>query len=263
MRVLVLHGPNVDWVKASFDSLNAELAAKAAALGHELAVFQASSEAALVDEVHRRRDWAEAVIVNPSSLAPVAYALAEVLTLLGKPAFEVQWPPAPRRVSALAGSVEKVFEGSNAYRDALDAVGSARAPAAPTATPPNVAAPRPVAWSLASRTGKSIGRKPRPAEPEAPKKTLGRTAGSAVAVPTGPATLSRAIVKAKVSERLSGKLAPEALASWARAQWQALVNGATVEPGAKDTLEDVLLTLAASAKASDHALLSTIATLDR
>ena len=82
MRVLVLHGPNLNLLGAQFESLNMSLKTQAAALGFELETFQASSEGALIDELQRRRTWAQAIVVNPTSLGPIAFALAEALEII-------------------------------------------------------------------------------------------------------------------------------------------------------------------------------------
>ena len=270
MRVLVLHGPNLNLLGARFDELNGQLKAQAASLGYQLEVFQANSEGALLDELHRRREWLEAVVVNPAALAPVAFALAEALELIGKRSIEVQLVEG--RHSALHDVVEAQCQGAEAYSQALEVLSGARdAEKAPTELDSDAAAP------LAARTGKSIGRKssaPGPATVTqgSARKTIGKAAS--VAAPAGKSigrvdkalagpALTRALVKTKMSERLSGALGGEALAGWARSQWQALVVGAEVEPGQKDLLEDVLLTLASSAKASDHVILSAMAQIDR
>ncbi len=266
MRVLVLHGPNLKLLGARFDEVNEHLKRQAAALGYELEIFQANSEGALIDELHRRREWAEAVVVNPTSLSPVVYGLAEALELIGKRAIEVQLTPG--RSSVLADVVEGQCHGEQGYTWALEVLAGTRE-AEKAENAGLSAAP--------ARLGKSIGRKTAPADTGkvtqgSARKTIGKAAsvasppgktiGRVEKAAAGPA-LTRALVKTKISERLSGSLAGEALASWARAQWQALMSGAEVEPGQKDLLEDVLLTLASSAKATDHALLSAMAKLDR
>lgn len=265
MRVLVLHGPNLELLGARFDEVNEQLKTQAAGLGYELEVFQANSEGALIDELHRRRDWLEAVVVNPTSLSPVAHGLAETLELLGKRAIEVQLVEG--RSSVLQEVVEAQCHGENGYCEALEVLAGTREAEKTESTAPMAAA----------RLGKSIGRRPTAADATkvtqgSARKTIGKAA--VVAPPPGKTigrversaagpTLTRALVKTKMSERLAGSLAGEALASWARSQWQSLMAGAEVEPGQKELLEDVLLTLASSAKATDHVLLSAMAKIDR
>ena len=275
MRVLVLHGPNLNLLGTQLETIDSNLAAQAAKLGFELEVFQANSESALLEKLHARREWFDAVVVNPTSLASVAHTLAEALELIGKRAIEVQLVEG--RASVLRDVVEAQVHGEEAYSRALETLAGTREPEkveeeeedVERATPP--------------RSGKSIGRKGPPVGPapvtqgtarktigkaaaagptaNAPSKTIGRVDKPASTPSSG--TLTRESVKTKAKERLAGSLAPEALASWARGQWQSLISGASVEPGQKDVLEDVLLTLSASAKANDHLILATIAKLDR
>jgi hypothetical protein len=69
-------------------------------------------------------------------------------------------------------------------------------------------------------------------------------------------------VREQITRRLKGELTAEGLAQWAREGWTGLQRGAHVEPGAKDTIENVLLTLMAGAKATDQILVAQMAKLD-
>lgn len=266
MHVLVLHGPNLNLLGAKLDSINAALLSHAKTLGFELEVFQANSEGALIDELHRRREWLNAVIVNPASLAPVAYALAEALQLINKKCIEVQLVTG--RTSVLREAVEAQLHGDEAvYEAALDTLAGKREAEKIEEEEDESQTPK-----TSSRLGKSIGRKlsaqaSAASPPQATRKTIGRTSAAASPQPAsnpGGSFISRALVKAQVQARLSGTLSADALASWARAQWQALNGGnSQIETGQKDMLEDVLLSLSASAKANDHLLLAAVAKLDR
>jgi 3-dehydroquinate dehydratase-2 len=81
----------------------------------------------------------------------------------------------------------------------------------------------------------------------APAKTLGRRATDAAATvrPVGGG-LSRAQVRARIAERLSGKLSASGLATWARGEWLAVQRGAPVEVGQRDRIEEVLQSLVLS-----------------
>jgi 3-dehydroquinate dehydratase-2 len=93
------------------------------------------------------------------------------------------------------------------------------------------------------------------------RKTIGRAAPNAAEKFDGTqkiaGALTRVQVRDKISERLSGKLSPSGLATWARSQWQQLQRGAPVESGQRDKLEDVLQTLllSSASKANDHQLI--------
>ena len=77
-----------------------------------------------------------------------------------------------------------------------------------------------------------------------PAKSLGR---ATPAPPPGTrrpgAGLTRAEVRARIADRLAGRLSPAGLATWARGEWVALQRGAAVEAGQRDQLEDVLQAL--------------------
>jgi 3-dehydroquinate dehydratase-2 len=93
--------------------------------------------------------------------------------------------------------------------------------------------------------GKSLGRKGQAdpsAKEEAPAKTLRKGSKGTPAADL----LTRALVREKISERLSGKLTPGDLASWARVQLLEVQRGAPAESGHRDMLEDSLQTLTLS-----------------
>ncbi len=359
LRVLVLHGPNLSLVSEGARTLavfEAELEARAVALGIELETFQANGEGQLLDELQDRREWFDAVVVNPSSLAPVAYGLADALALIGKPCVEVllMHEAKGRGKSALRAVVDKQFHGQGfaGYLKALEAVAKKtaappteqekllraaadtavtsssadelarlarttkperaavrqreeEAPNEPSAAqraeeragggetqpPPRTRAigrsgvaeqsppsPRPEKSigrrgevpTVVARPGKTIGK--RAAEPEAPAKAAGRkpaesgVPGKSIGRGSGAGAaarvlLTRAQVKAKISDCLAGRIPPEALAAWSRGHWQALQTGTEVEAGQHELLDEVLLLLSASAKATDHVLLSYMAKL--
>jgi 3-dehydroquinate dehydratase-2 len=58
--------------------------------------------------------------------------------------------------------------------------------------------------------------------------------------------LTRALVRQKIADRLSGKLTPAGLVTWARAQYLEVQRGAPAESGYRDMLEDSLQTLTLS-----------------
>jgi hypothetical protein len=233
------------------------------------------------------------VLVNPGVLAPGCFALAEGLRLVGVPAVEVLLDalPAARGPSALADVVKAQVhaKGADGYLEALALLVEEKSSRssrtrvevdADEDEEEEVAAPRARAGKTvgrsraepepAARSGKTIGRRSAAPEPQgapATGKTIGRGAraeAAAARAATSPAgLLTRAAVREQVTLRLQGRITPEALAAWARERWTALQADAPCEPGARDTLDSVLLTLMAGARASDHVLLAQIAKLDR
>ncbi len=285
-RVLVLHGPNLNLdavLGRALSSLDEELIQKGASLGLEVETFQASGEAALLDTLLEKRGGLFGVIVNPSSLAPVAYSLADALEALALPCIEVQLrhDGKSRGRSALKRVVEKQFHGQgvDGYFKGLQALAKVEALAAATADP--------VAGDDQAQTvdmdqpprrapqGKTIGRvKQAPANEPTPKgKSIGRRAPPVAAAPTGRSigaapnkaavttagAITRALVREKLSARLGKKLSPDEFAQWARSQWAAIQRGTPTED---PKLEDLLLLLSTSAKATDHVILSYAAKLE-
>lgn len=289
LKVLVLHGPNVEWTLErdgkpplrTLGALDAELVARAVNLDAEVRCTSASGEGGLVEVLHASRAWCDAVVVNPSSLAPVAFALADALALLAKPAVEVQLrhEVPGRGRSALKGVVEKQYQGhgTEGYFRALEAVvKSARGAAGrgtvtkklavepsrperraekPRAEKPRVEKPR-VEKPLVERprVEKSIGRRPPPADPDA--STTPTRAGT----PGG--AITRSLVREHLAARLGGRASADGFIEWARGAYAAVREGAPVESGQRELLEDVLMLLAASRGASDEVLLALMTRLE-
>lgn len=99
LRVLLLHGPNLDQLgdrdPAHYGSCNLDdlvaIASRAATReGAELVHEQQTGEADLVRRVHAvREDGTAAVVVNPGALTHYSYALRDALELLAVPKIEV------------------------------------------------------------------------------------------------------------------------------------------------------------------------------
>jgi 3-dehydroquinate dehydratase II len=192
-----------------------------------------------------------------------------------RPAVEVVTDASGKSRSALKGSVLKQISGKDAYGLALDAIASElrNQQGRPTGTmmPAHPASQSSPGSTMTDdeNTGridqnavkKTLGKKnagERTVNMSTGKKTIGRNDGTTkLPNPTTDGSLSRAMVRDKIAERLSGKLSPSGLATWARSQWQQMQRGAPVESGQRDKLEDVLQTLllAASTKANDHQLI--------
>jgi 3-dehydroquinate dehydratase-2 len=252
--LLVLHGPNL--AKRAREELDPQLEARAAALGVELTIVQANGEEGLLDALHEHAEAVDAVLVNPGVLAPHAFALAEGLGSIGLPSLEVLLD-VPRAPSVLTAVVKAQRVGADAYREALEQL-AALAPEnkekrPKKALPSSAPVPR----------GKSIGRKAPAAAPppEASKgKSIGRAHGAEKKDTS--AGLTRAEVRGRIKQRLQQESSAEELAQWARERWTSLQGGAACEAGAKDLLENVLLTLMAGAKVSDAMLVAQMAKLD-
>jgi 3-dehydroquinate dehydratase-2 len=266
-RILVLHGPNLNLITDLAD-IDAQLDRKGLQGALDLKSFQANSEGALVDALHAERTKVTGIIVNAGRLAPSADVLAEALLLVKRPTVEVLFDQALKSRSALKPAVlqQVVGRGAEPYLKALDILSNSVASSAVRPTAAIEIQPGAPGLTVSDDEGettgpiikadvkKSLGRKQ--ASDEGPTNLIRKSIGKGVkAVPL--ASLSRAMVRDKISERLSGKLTPAGLATWARSQWQQIQRGAPVESGQRDRLEDVLQTLllSASTKANDHQLI--------
>ena len=98
MRILVLHGPNLNLLgkrepeiygKTTLDEVNSELIRKALNLGFEIQCFQSNHEGALIDEIHNRMGWTSGIIINPGGFTHTSVALRDAIAASGVPAIEV------------------------------------------------------------------------------------------------------------------------------------------------------------------------------
>jgi 3-dehydroquinate dehydratase-2 len=98
MRVLVIHGPNLNLLGEREPDVYgtqtlAEIDARVAQLAGELKLdvrsVQHNSEGAIVDELHAARTAYDAVIINPGAFTHYAYAIADAIAAIGIPVIEV------------------------------------------------------------------------------------------------------------------------------------------------------------------------------
>jgi 3-dehydroquinate dehydratase-2 len=146
-KILVLHGPNLNLLgtrepdiygRETLADINAALAARAEAAGHELAWFQSNAEHELIARVHQARDEGTAfVLLNPAAFTHTSVALRDALAAVAIPFVEVHLSnPHAREAfrhrsyfSDLAVGVVAGF-GADSYRLALEAA-LTRVPAGP------------------------------------------------------------------------------------------------------------------------------------
>lgn len=247
-HVLVLNGPTVS-LHAVFAEAQRALAEHAQAGGVSLKVVTSNHVGVLLDAMVEHRAWYQSLIVNNGPGAPQAYALAEAVELLDKRAVEVAFEALPpmRGPSALEEVAEASFIGPDAYLEALRHLLEESAP------PPQVHTPVP----QREGTPKTLGRKRtapslEPSE-AAHSKTIGRRQ---VGAPTTDGVVTRAQLRLKIADRLAGRLAPEALAAWAKERWQAVQMGAATEAGHRELIEETLMHLTVSRTTNDHTLIS-------
>lgn len=98
MRVLVLHGPNLNLLgerqpeiygTQTLAELNATIADEAKGLGLGVHCEQYNSEGQIVDALHAARAAYAGVVINPGALAHYSYAIADAIAAIGIPVIEV------------------------------------------------------------------------------------------------------------------------------------------------------------------------------
>ena len=98
-QLLVLHGPNLNLLgsrepdvygRTTLAEIDADLAARAAAAGHQLDALQSNAEHALVERVHAARDDGTAfILINPAAFTHTSVALRDALAAVAIPYIEI------------------------------------------------------------------------------------------------------------------------------------------------------------------------------
>lgn len=137
-KLLVLHGPNLNLLgtrepevygRTTLAEIDADLARRAQAAGHQLESLQSNAEHVLVDRIQAARDDGTAfALVNPAGFTHTSVALRDALAAVALPFIEVHLsnPHARepfRRTSYFSDLAVGVVAGFGAasYRLALDA----------------------------------------------------------------------------------------------------------------------------------------------
>lgn len=136
MRILVLHGPNLNLLgerepkvygTSTLLQLNRALAQQARQRGATLRFFQSNHEGALIDAIHKNRRWMDGLVINPAALAHTSYALRDAICAVAVRSIEVHLSDirrreAFRRVSVIAPVCEaqRFGKGLASYHEAID-----------------------------------------------------------------------------------------------------------------------------------------------
>lgn len=98
MRVLVLHGPNLNMTgfrepdiygKKPLEEIDADIRTACERLKVDARILQSNSEGILIDTIHEHRRWADAIVINPGGLTHYSIALRDALTSVRLPVVEV------------------------------------------------------------------------------------------------------------------------------------------------------------------------------
>jgi 3-dehydroquinate dehydratase II len=135
-RIAVLHGVNLDALDRrpaahygglTFSQLEMRIERYARELGLEPHFFHSNHEGEFVEELHKAREYADGLLLNPGAWTHYAWALRDAVEISGLPAVEVHLSDVDhregfRQVSVLADvRVGRVSgRGVEGYRDALE-----------------------------------------------------------------------------------------------------------------------------------------------
>jgi 3-dehydroquinate dehydratase II len=149
VNVLVINGPNLNLLgerepeiygRKTLRDLEREVSAHARKLRQRVRFFQSNHEGEIVDELHRLRKWADAIVINPAAFTHYSYAIRDALKAVARPAVEVHLSDVESR-AATEGDFRKISvvrdvcahrftgEGIGSYLKALDALAADRAAA--------------------------------------------------------------------------------------------------------------------------------------
>jgi len=135
-RIAVLHGVNLDALDRrpaehygglSLARLEVKIEQFAKPLGLEPRFFQSNHEGEYVEELHKSRDYADALLLNPGAWTHYAWAIRDAVEIAALPAVEVHLSDIAnrepfRRVSVLEDVVVARVSGQgiDGYRVALE-----------------------------------------------------------------------------------------------------------------------------------------------
>lgn len=106
MRVLVLHGPNLNLLgerepehygSQTLDELDAAIVRAASDLGLAVRCEQHNGEGQLIDALHASRTDCNGVVFNPGAYSHYSYAIADAIAAIGIPVIEVHLSNVARR----------------------------------------------------------------------------------------------------------------------------------------------------------------------
>jgi 3-dehydroquinate dehydratase II len=135
-RVAVLHGVNLNalgrrpaehYGTLTLTELERRVSRFARELSLEVMFFQSNHEGEFVEELHKAREYADALLLNPGAWTHYAWSLRDAVEVSGLPAIEVHLSDVDarepfRRVSVLADVVvgRVSGQGVDGYRTALE-----------------------------------------------------------------------------------------------------------------------------------------------
>lgn len=98
MKILVLHGPNLNFLgkrevvvygSLTLEQINLKLSELASELGVNITCLQSNHEGKLIDILQKNASEVDAVIFNPGAYTHYSFALRDAVASIGKPIVEV------------------------------------------------------------------------------------------------------------------------------------------------------------------------------
>ena len=95
-KILLIHGPNLNLLGTrepdiygtdSQDQLFEFI--KSSFLEIEFIFFQSNHEGLIIDEMHIKKDWADAIVINAGALSHYSYAIRDAISSINIPTIEV------------------------------------------------------------------------------------------------------------------------------------------------------------------------------
>ena len=114
MKILVIHGPNLNMLgkreesiygEKTLQEIDALLKKEARSLNVELVTFQSNHEGALIDFIQEQTDSARGIIINPGALTHYGFSLLDALIDSKLPVIEVHLSNIYRREEWRAKSI--------------------------------------------------------------------------------------------------------------------------------------------------------------
>lgn len=96
MNILVINGPNLNLlgernkkIYGSKTLTEIEAMMKKFARGHKILFFQKNGEGEIIDIIHKKRKWADWLIINPAAYTHYSYAIRDAIEACNIKAIEV------------------------------------------------------------------------------------------------------------------------------------------------------------------------------
>ena len=128
-RLFVIHGPNLNLLGSrdpaqygtlTLDKVNRAIRKTAQALGWETRIVQTNHEGRIIDLLHRRRKWADAILINPGAFTHYSYAIRDAIDAIQTPVVEVHLSNIYERETFRQTSVIKDVCAAQFYGKRLD-----------------------------------------------------------------------------------------------------------------------------------------------